>query len=167
MGMCLCVDLILSGDLTSAEEQHHHWLRKRIADGWSWGETRDPETKKHPALCPWSELDEVQRFKSVLYRVTVLETALVARNLSPVAVALPPESVPQWPGIGAIVLYWGFGEIGPFPAIVLRPGVDYSGLDLQVFGAGVPFATNIPHVSLIRDAVDKARGGYWDRKVGP
>ncbi len=44
-----------------AEHNHDVWARQRIADGWTWGETRDDARKKHPCLLQYDELPESEK----------------------------------------------------------------------------------------------------------
>lgn len=44
-----------------AENVHENWSAGRIADGWSYGETRDDEKKTTPCLVPYSELTEREK----------------------------------------------------------------------------------------------------------
>lgn len=44
-----------------AENVHEVWSAGRMADGWTYGETRDDAGKKHPCLVPYSELTEVEK----------------------------------------------------------------------------------------------------------
>ena len=44
-----------------AENVHDIWAQGRIADGWTYGETRDDENKKTPCLVPYSELSEAEK----------------------------------------------------------------------------------------------------------
>jgi voltage-gated potassium channel Kch len=46
-----------------ARLEHDRWMRDRVADGWSYGETRDDERKLHPSLIPYAELTEAERDK--------------------------------------------------------------------------------------------------------
>jgi hypothetical protein len=48
---------------TLARQEHDRWMRDRIADGWSYGETRDDARKLHPSLVPYEELSEDEREK--------------------------------------------------------------------------------------------------------
>jgi RyR domain len=36
--------------------QHDEWMRAKLADGWTFGPTKDAEKKTDPALVPFSEL---------------------------------------------------------------------------------------------------------------
>jgi hypothetical protein len=44
-----------------AENAHDHWARRRIAEGWTFGERRDDEAKRHPCLVPYDELPEAEK----------------------------------------------------------------------------------------------------------
>ena len=60
-----------------AENNHDHWARKRIDEGWRYGVKRDDDTKQHPDLVPYDRLPESEREYD---RKTVIETlkAIVA-----------------------------------------------------------------------------------------
>ena len=44
-----------------AENSHDIWARQRMDDGWTYGEKRDDEHKKHPDLVPYSDLLEKEK----------------------------------------------------------------------------------------------------------
>ncbi len=44
-----------------AENNHDHWARKRIEEGWTYGPRRDDERKEHPDLVPYEELPEAEK----------------------------------------------------------------------------------------------------------
>ena len=48
---------------TLAEEEHLRWMGERTASGWTFGETRDDERKRHPSLVPWPDLPETEKDK--------------------------------------------------------------------------------------------------------
>lgn len=54
------------------EAQHESWAAQKIADGWVYGEVKDPEAKTHPCLVPFEELPHHQQFKDKLFRSIVL-----------------------------------------------------------------------------------------------
>jgi ryanodine receptor 2 len=61
------------GELTEqlAENAHDHWAAQRLADGWTYGLTRDDLNKKHPCLVAYTELtDSEKRYD----RLTAMET---------------------------------------------------------------------------------------------
>jgi hypothetical protein len=72
----------LPADLTDLIEQlarnnHDHWARKRLDEGWRYGPTRSDERKEHPDLVPYEELTEGEKEYD---RKTVIEAlkAIVA-----------------------------------------------------------------------------------------
>ena len=44
-----------------AENVHENWSAGRIADGWTYGQTRDDKKKTTPCLVPYSELTEEEK----------------------------------------------------------------------------------------------------------
>ena len=40
---------------------HEAWAQTRIAQGWTYGEERNDEEKKHPCLVPYEELSEDEK----------------------------------------------------------------------------------------------------------
>jgi hypothetical protein len=54
-----------------AENVHENWSAGRIADGWTYGQTRDDAKKTTPCLVPYSELTETEKEYD---RNTALET---------------------------------------------------------------------------------------------
>jgi len=49
------------------EQNHQGWMDRLQADGWHYGETKDPEAKTHPCLVPFDELPEEQQAKDRLF----------------------------------------------------------------------------------------------------
>ena len=54
-----------------AENVHENWAKKRIEEGWSYGERRDDELKQTPCLVPYDKLPEEEKEYD---RKTALET---------------------------------------------------------------------------------------------
>lgn len=54
-----------------AENVHENWSVGRIADGWTYGETRDDEKKTTPCLVPYSQLSDSEKEYD---RITALQT---------------------------------------------------------------------------------------------
>lgn len=54
-----------------AENVHENWSVGRIADRWTYGETRNDEMKTTPCLVPYSELTDSEKEYD---RVTALQT---------------------------------------------------------------------------------------------
>ena len=44
-----------------AENNHNHWARKRIEEGWHHGPKRNDSDKEHPDLVPYAELSESEK----------------------------------------------------------------------------------------------------------
>ena len=44
-----------------AENVHENWAAGRIAEGWTYGETRNDQLKTTPCLIPYSDLPEVEK----------------------------------------------------------------------------------------------------------
>lgn len=44
-----------------AENIHETWAWQKMKEGWTFGETLDRNSKEHPSLKPYSELDESQK----------------------------------------------------------------------------------------------------------
>ncbi len=46
---------------TIAQDVHERWAAGRVADGWSYGETRDDSKRITPCLVPYSQLPEEEK----------------------------------------------------------------------------------------------------------
>jgi hypothetical protein len=57
-------------DATPAES-HSNWMADKIADGWVYGEVKDPDAKTHPCMVPYDDLPEFQRKKDALFLAIV------------------------------------------------------------------------------------------------
>lgn len=53
------------------EASHESWFAQKVADGWIYGEVKDPENKTHPCMVPFSELPKEQQAKDYLFRAVV------------------------------------------------------------------------------------------------
>ncbi len=60
-----------AGDAAS----HENWLKVKEAEGWKYGEKKDPEKKEHPCMVPFDKLPPEQQFKDALFRAIVHGTA--------------------------------------------------------------------------------------------
>ncbi|MDE7154122.1 MAG: Ryanodine receptor Ryr [Muribaculaceae bacterium] len=59
-------DINLPEELSSlieamAKNVHEVWAKNRIAEGWTYGEKRDDENKKHPCLIPYEMLPDIEK----------------------------------------------------------------------------------------------------------
>ena len=50
---------------------HDCWLSEKVAEGWIYGEVKDPDKKEHPCMVPYRDLPEEQKFKDQLFIQTV------------------------------------------------------------------------------------------------
>ena len=46
---------------------HENWLKEKYADGWKYGNVKDPDKKEHPCCVPYDELPAEQRVKDALF----------------------------------------------------------------------------------------------------
>lgn len=66
----LGVELHLSGD-HGPEASHASWMTQKLADGWTYGETKDPVAKTHPCMVPFHDLPKEQQAKDFIFRGVV------------------------------------------------------------------------------------------------
>lgn len=53
------------------ESSHENWLKEKCADGWVYGELKDPENKTHPCCVPYEMLPQEQRSKDFIFRQVI------------------------------------------------------------------------------------------------
>jgi hypothetical protein len=53
------------------EEMHANWMAGKIADGWTYGDVKDPVAKTHPCIRPYDMLPWLQQKKDVLFLAIV------------------------------------------------------------------------------------------------
>lgn len=63
------VDVALQG--ATPEQLHESWTAAKVADGWVYGERKDPVNKTHPCLVPYAELPAAQKVKDALFNAIV------------------------------------------------------------------------------------------------
>lgn len=61
----------LANPQAGPEASHESWLAQKEADGWVFGEQKDPEAKTHPCMMPFSELPPEQQAKDFIFRSIV------------------------------------------------------------------------------------------------
>ena len=44
-----------------AENSHDIWAKRRMREGWTYGESRDDAAKQHPDLVPYQDLPESEK----------------------------------------------------------------------------------------------------------
>lgn len=57
------------------EQQHESWMAVKVADGWVYGEVKDPDAKTHPCMVPYNKLPAEQQVKDHLYSAVVKAAA--------------------------------------------------------------------------------------------
>lgn len=77
---------------TTPEQSHENWMKEKAADGWIYGEVKDPEKKEHPCMVPYNELPAEQRTKDYLFKAIV--DTFKNSLLQPVNVACDPIGAP-------------------------------------------------------------------------
>lgn len=53
------------------EQSHESWMAQKEAEGWVYGEVKDPDAKTHPCMVPYAELPLEQRVKDHLFKAVV------------------------------------------------------------------------------------------------
>ncbi len=53
------------------EDSHSNWMALKIAEGWTYGDVKDPVAKTHPCMVPYDQLPEFQRKKDALFLAIV------------------------------------------------------------------------------------------------
>lgn len=48
-------------------DSHNNWLKEKEADGWVFGQIKDPEKKEHPCMVAYDELPINQQTKDALF----------------------------------------------------------------------------------------------------
>lgn len=63
------------------EQSHENWMKDKLADGWKYGPTKDPEKKEHPCMVPYGELPATQRTKDYLFKAVVETCKTIHENV--------------------------------------------------------------------------------------
>lgn len=65
------VTAIVTGNVVAPEGSHLSWYAEKVANGWVYGEVKDPVEKTHPCLVPYDELPRAQRLKDDFFFAVV------------------------------------------------------------------------------------------------
>lgn len=67
---------------TTPKQSHENWMKEKEADGWIYGEVKDPEKKEHPCMVPYYELPLEQRTKDYLFKAVVdtMKNSILAKT---------------------------------------------------------------------------------------
>ena len=57
------------------EASHENWSREKIANGWTYGSTKNPDLKTHPCLVDFNQLPVDQQKKDHLFKAVVKSLA--------------------------------------------------------------------------------------------
>lgn len=60
------LELLKDPDRTP-RQSHEGWLAHKMAEGWVYGEFKDPENKTHPCCVPYDQLAPGQKIKDTLF----------------------------------------------------------------------------------------------------
>jgi hypothetical protein len=58
---------LAAGGTPKPEASHENWLKEKVADGWVYGEKKDPEAKTHPCCVPYQDLSRDQQRKDYIF----------------------------------------------------------------------------------------------------
>lgn len=65
------VKAILDNPDTTPKQSHENWYRHKEAEGWVYGDVKDPEAKTHPCMVPYEQLPKDQQAKDYLFGAVV------------------------------------------------------------------------------------------------
>lgn len=65
------VNMHLSNPDAGPDASHESWMAEKVADGWVYGEVKDPEAKTHHCIVPFDTLDTAQQAKDYIFRSIV------------------------------------------------------------------------------------------------
>lgn len=61
------VHFLIENPEATPRDTHESWLKQKQADGWVFGEVKNPTAKTHPCMLPYDELPADQRGKDAAY----------------------------------------------------------------------------------------------------
>lgn len=62
------VEFNIANPEAPASASHDSWLEVKKADGWKYGDVKDPGKKEHPCYVPYDELPPEQKAKDALFK---------------------------------------------------------------------------------------------------
>jgi hypothetical protein len=65
------VEFIKNNPTASPSASHESWLKQKTAEGWTYGETKDPVAKTHPCYVPYHDLPTEQKSKDYIFGAVV------------------------------------------------------------------------------------------------
>ncbi len=67
----LGVKLHTENPQASASASHESWMAQKVAEGWAYGDVKNPEAKQHPCIVPFDQLPVAQQAKDFIFRAVV------------------------------------------------------------------------------------------------
>lgn len=61
----------------TGKDQHDAWVSDKLADGWVFGDVKDPEAKTHPCIVEYERLPRHQQAKDSVFSA-IVKAALAA-----------------------------------------------------------------------------------------
>jgi hypothetical protein len=68
---CAGVEFHIANPCAGPEASHESWFAQKVADGWVYGETKDPGAKTHPCMVAFDQLPREQQAKDFIFRSIV------------------------------------------------------------------------------------------------
>lgn len=65
------VTLHLNNPGAGPQASHESWMAQKVAEGWTYGPTKDPEKKQHHCMVPFDQLPVAQQAKDYIFRGVV------------------------------------------------------------------------------------------------
>lgn len=65
------VQFHIANPAAKPSDSHDNWLKEKVAEGWVYGEVKDPVKKEHPCCVPYEQLPVEQRSKDYLFKQVV------------------------------------------------------------------------------------------------
>jgi hypothetical protein len=65
------VQFLLDNPKAGPWDSHKNWVDAKLADGWTYGKTKNPERKEHPCMVPFVDLPVEQRAKDFIFHAVV------------------------------------------------------------------------------------------------
>lgn len=86
------VEFIKANPNASPSASHESWLKQKTAEGWMYGETKDPVAKTHPCYVAYHDLPTEQKSKDYIFGAVVRALLPTQRTVFQVDIGdMPPE----------------------------------------------------------------------------
>ena len=61
------VRAITGGEVKGPKDSHKSWMKQKLAEGWEYGDVKDPTRKQHPCLVEYERLPFEQQTKDSIF----------------------------------------------------------------------------------------------------